>query len=201
MAKRKRLPPQPAQSHELDIVIPVYGRPDLLNPCLEALTLAAFDVDYGLYLVDDKSPDPVAMELVYSRLEASRNGTQIVKNSENRGFPATANRGAALGHAPAILFLNSDVVLKSNAVRTMLDTLWASQIERGMFDPPDVKGVGIVAPKLLFPEDSHDPTRPAGKVQHVGIAFNGGGRPFHALIGWSSDNPKVNIRRSLQAVS
>jgi len=198
MAKRKRLPALPEEVSELDIVIPVYGRPDLLKECLAAIPLAGFDVNYKLFLVDDKSPEPGPLEILYNSLNSQ---ARIIRNPQNMGFPAAANRGAAQGHAPAILFLNSDVVLKPNALRIMLNSLWSSQIERGIFDPPDIKGVGIVAPKLLFPEGGHDQNRPGGKVQHVGIAFNGAGKPFHALIGWSSDNPKVNIKRSLQAVS
>lgn len=202
MAKRKRRPQRlKSPQHEVDIVIPVYGRPDLLRKCLQGVELAGLDVDYRLILVDDQSPNPGEMDLVYSGLNGQ---AKVTKNPQNLGFPATANRGAAMGNAPAILFLNSDVVLQGGAIRRMLATLWGGHGEEkikpeGM--DSNLETVGVVAPKLLFPDESHDPSRPAGKVQHAGIVFNGSGTPVHVCIGWSADNPKVNIPRNMQAVS
>lgn len=200
MAKRKRLHSQSSGRTlpvELDIVIPVHGRADLLKKCLSSLALAAFDVNYRLFVVDDASPDQAEMDAVYSTL----NGTsRVVKNRQNAGFPATANRGAAMGKAKSILFLNSDIEIKSGAIRKMLDVLWGPNSPQGMTDPDPNQGVGIVAPKLLFPE-GYGEARPAGKVQHAGLAFNTAGRPIHVNIGWSADHPKVNIARSMQCVS
>lgn len=197
MAKRKR---QSERNHELDIIIPVYGRPDLLRECLQAIPLAGFDVDYKLIVVDDKSPAQAAMDLIYNTVDLM-NGARLLKNEVNKGFPATANRGAGLGNSPAILFLNSDVILKPKAIRTMLDTLWGDHIPQGALDHPEKMKIGIVAPKLVFPEGGHNPSRPGGKIQHAGIAFNGSGKPFHVLIGWSAEHPKANLPRSMQAVS
>lgn len=200
MAKRKRYTShqKPQQLPvELDIVIPVYGRPDLLQKCLSALALAAFDVNYRLFVVDDASPDQTQMDAIYSTL----NGTsKVVKNRQNSGFPATANRGAAMGKAKSILFLNSDVEIKGGAIRKMLNALWATNSPEGMLDPAPDAPVGVVAPKLIFP-DGYDQSRPAGKVQHAGMAFNTMGKPIHVNIGWSVDHPKVNIARSMQCVS
>lgn len=78
-------------NRELDIVIPVYGRPDMLKQCLQALEIAALDVDYQIFLVDDASPDKAAMEVIYNSLNSN---TKILENTQNKGFPATANRGA-----------------------------------------------------------------------------------------------------------
>lgn len=199
MAKKRRPQRFPNSHHELDIVIPVYGQPDLLRDCLKGVEMAGLDVDYQLFIVDDFSPNPDEMNVIYYSL----NGTaKVAKNAQNRGFPYTVNRGVSLGTSPAILLLNSDVILQSGALRTMLKMLWADKPPHHQIDPlPPGAPVGVVAPKLLFPPDQNDPHRPAGKIQHAGMAFNGAGKPVHVNIGWSADNPKVNIPRSLQIVS
>lgn len=201
MARRKRresLAKPKENQHEVDIVIPVYGRSDLLRECLKAVEVAGLDVDYQLIVVDDCSPNQAEMDMVYNALP--KPATKLLKNRENRGFAATANRGASVGRAPAILFLNSDVMLQGGAIRAMLKTLWSESPPEGIIGPEDSQ-VGIVGPKLLFPENSATGERPAGKIQHAGVAFNGAAKPFHILIGWSADNPKANIKRCVQAVT
>jgi GT2 family glycosyltransferase len=183
--------------HELDVIIPVYGRPDLLRECLQSLEIAAFDVDYQLFLVDDASPDKAAMEPIYSSLNSN---TKILQNTQNRGFPATANRGANLGKSPSILVLNTDVMLQPRAVRTMLNALWGDQSAKGPITPSPDALAGVVAPKLLFPDVSTVPPDARGLVQHAGLAINAQGRPFHIQKGWSTDNPRIEPR-AMQAVS
>jgi GT2 family glycosyltransferase len=201
MAKRRkaRLNSNYNLPKELDIVIPVYGQPDLLRECLNAVEIAGFDVDYQLFLVDDQSPDKAAMDIVYSsRLNGD---TKILHNTENKGFPATANRGVALGKSPSVLILNSDVTLKPGSIRAMLNTLWGDQAPKGPITPgPDAK-VGAVGPKLLFPENGNIPPQYQGTVQHAGLAINAQGRPFHIQKGWNPDNPRLDQSRAMQAVT
>jgi GT2 family glycosyltransferase len=170
----------------------------LLRECLQSLEIAALDVDYHLFLVDDASPDKSEMEKIYNSLNSS---SKILQNIQNRGFPATANRGAALGKSPSILVLNTDVTLQSGAIRTMLNTLWGDQAPKGPITPsPDAK-TGVVGPKLLFPDAPNIPPGARGKVQHAGMAINAQGRPFHIQSGWSADNPRLDQSRAMQAVT
>jgi len=185
-------------SRELDIVIPVYGRPDLLRECLQFLEIAALDVDYQLFLVDDASPDKAVMEIVYNSLNSD---TKILQNGQNKGFPATANRGAALGKSPSILILNTDVILQAGAVRVMLNTLWGDQGPKGPITPSPDAATGVVAPKLLFPDVPHIPPDVRGKIQHAGLAISAQGRPFHIQKGWAADNPRLDHPRAMQAVT
>ena len=188
-----------AEVAELDVVIPVYGRPDLLQQCLIGLEASCIDVDYRLYVVDDASPNPSEMAIVYNSLPPN---SRLKRQTQNRGFPFTANHGVSLGASRSLLLLNSDVVLKAGAVRSMLDMLWTSEPPvDDTLDADPKASVGVVGPKLIFPEDSTDPSRPPGKIQHAGMHFALSGEPRHSYIGWSADTPRANVPTSIQCVT
>ena len=136
MAKRKR---KPKQRHDLDIVIPVYGRPDLLEKCIASIQDTIGDVKAHLILVDDKGPQPEETKAVYRSLNGNH---RVIYHQENQGFSRTVNDGVKIGNAPLILILNTDVELKPNCIQAMM----------AEFDEPTVGAVGA---KLLFPEDSY----------------------------------------------
>jgi GT2 family glycosyltransferase/glycosyltransferase involved in cell wall biosynthesis len=169
----------------LDIIIPVYGRPDLLKDCLVSVKQATEGINTKIIIVDDCGPEKEQLKQIYHSLNGA---IQVLQNAKNSGFAATVNRGVAAGKGANILLLNTDVILETDAISIMLERLAKEK-------------VGIVGPRLLFPEDSIDPERPAGKIQHAGIAVNSRGRIVHPLVGWSADHPKANIERSVQAVT
>jgi GT2 family glycosyltransferase len=165
---------------------------------LQSLEIAALDVDYQLFIVDDASPDKSAIEVIYNSLNSN---TKILQNQQNKGFPATANRGAALGKSSSILILNTDVMLQAGAVRKMLNALWGDQSPKGPITPSTDAQTGIVAPLLLFPDTANISPDARGKVQHAGLAINAQGRPFHIQSGWDADNPRLSQGRAMQAVT
>lgn len=182
MAKRKR---QPAKGYDLDIVIPVYGQPDLLQKCLDSIEATKGDINANIIIVDDCGPQQDELGEVYKSLNGN---ARVSRNPQNSGFAKTVNYGIALGNAPLVLVLNTDIVLLD-------DSLQAMQAE---FTDP---AVGVCAPKLLFPNDSLDPHRPANKVQHAGLCIDLNGNVLHAGIGWDKENPAVNERKECQAVT
>lgn len=186
MTKRKRKPRRkPQAKYDLDVIIPVFGKPDLLQRCLKSFNDTIGDIKARVIIVDDQGPDQGPLGDIYKTL----NGThRIVRNPHNLGFPKTVNAGVKAGNSSLVLLLNTDIELFPGAIEAMM-TEFA--------DPK----VGIVGPKLIFPPGSPDPIRPAGKVQHAGMAVNFQGALIHANIGWSPDHPKVNERRSMQAVT
>jgi len=179
MAKRRR---KVVPDHQLDIVIPVYGRPDLLQKCLNSVN-AQEGVKSRLTLVDDHGPDQGKLDRIYYSLNSD---TRVIRNDQNLGFARTVNRGVDFGVSSLILILNTDVELKPGAIQAMVDEF-------------ENKEVGVVGPKLLFPDNT--PYGPAGRIQHAGLAVNFRGQVVHVNIGWSADNPKVNERREMQAVT
>lgn len=182
MAKRKR---QPVIQYDLDIIIPVYGQAALLQKCLNSIEMTKEELKVRLVLIDDAGPEQDELNGIYHSLNGH---SRLIRHKENWGFPRSVNEGVAACNAPLILLLNSDVELRPGCLQAMV----------AEFDDPKV---GVVGPKLLFPEDSPDPRRPAGKIQHAGLAISIHGQVVHANIGWSADHPKVNERRVMQGVT
>ena len=182
MAKRKR---QPANNYDIDIIIPVYGQPDYLLKCLNSIEETKGELNLNLILVDDCGPEQDKLSGIYQSLNGN---SRVYRNPQNLGFSRTINTGINLGNAPFVLILNTDIELQQNSLQAML-----AEFADG--------AVGVCAPKLLFPNDSLDPHRPAGKIQHAGLTIDFHGKIQHAGIGWDSDNKAVNIRRECQAVT
>lgn len=182
MAKRKR---RPAKNYDIDIIIPVYGRSDLLKNCLDSIEATKGDLNLNLILVDDCGPDQEKLGVVYQSLNGN---SRVVRNEHNSGFAKTVNNGIAMGSAPLVLVLNTDIVLLDDSLQSM----------QAAFTNP---AVGVVAPKLLFPEDSLDAHRPAGKVQHAGLCIDLHGNVVHAGISWDRQHEAVNKAKECQAVT
>lgn len=186
--KQKR---QASPKAVIDVVITTGGRFDMLQKCLDALYLEAEKTPLSIYIVDNASPaeERITNEHMFFR----REGSPVVefgskRLQQNTGFPASNNEGARVGSAPLIMFLNDDVELQEGAVQKVVDTFSDTAI-------------GIVGIKLLYPPTSTSTIRPAGKVQHVGMALNIRGEPIHPLAAWSQDNPKTKISRDVLCVT
>lgn len=190
MSKRSRKPPQHHNKLNvslpktlLDIIIPVFGKFDLLQKCLDAIPEAAKGISYNIILIDNCSPIKEEADAFYSDLDKN---IVLLRNKQNVGFPRACNQGASRRNSPLILFLNSDVILHPDAINNMVKAL----------DDPNVAVVGA---KLLFSHGS--PSGPEGRVQHVGLATNIRGEWEHLFIGWRPDNPKVLKVRDVLAVT
>lgn len=187
---KKKHTPQHLQVKEyrgaaIDLVVTTSGRFDMLEKCLDSIYQEAQLIPLNLLIIDNGS-DPTERQqhshlFQYHPEKDPMKGVVIFKQDRTSnllGFPAAANRGAGMGVAPLIMFISDDVVLQPGAVEKVVSTF-------------NEQSVGIVGIKLLFPPNSTDPYRPAGKVQHIGMALNIRADPVHPLVGWSNDNPRV----------
>ena len=168
----------------IDVVIVTGGRFDMLTKCLDAL----YDdpVSKRIILIDNNTP--AEERIANGHLFNSNDQLKSVRLTNEVGFAQANNEGARMGSSPLIMFLNDDVELTTGAIQTVVDT----------FQDETIGAVGI---KLLFPLDSTSPIRPAGKVQHVGMALDIRGNAEHPLVGWSADNPRVCINRDVIAIT
>ena len=164
----------------LDIVVTTAGRFDCLRTCLD--TLSKIDtVLFNVFVIDNASP----AEDLRTNLDIFENKVlyfEVKHLAQNVGFPAAANEGARMGHAPLIMFLSDDVKLMDGAMDKIVSDF-------------NDETIGIVGIKTLFPEDSTSPIRPAGRVQHCGLALNVRGEVIHPLVGWGRNNPKTCVTR------
>lgn len=166
----------------VDVVVPVYGRVDLLKTCLDALPAAIGDVPHRLIIVDDGTPDTSVQDF----LETLEISARKLVMKENKGYPAAVNTGVNHGVSPLVIVLTTDVVMQPGSLVVMVKEL-------------DDPAVGVVGPKLLFPPGATN--GPPERIQHAGIAFNINGRPFHIFMGWEPTHPKVNRRLEVAAVT
>lgn len=174
----------------VDIVIPVYGHPNMLRGTIASLRLHPSSIPWKCFVVDDASPEETEEELdgIYKGLGKDRR-FRVVKSRKNLGFAGANNKGVNSGSSQFILLLNSDI-------RVMGD--WLALLVKEMHNPE----VGVVGCKLIFfPERFNDPKRPAGRIQHAGVVFNITRAPYHRMIGWPSEDIRVNRREEMQSVT
>jgi len=169
-----------------DIVIPYYGPIEWARKCLASLPEAAGDTPFNVIIVDDCYQDGEEIRKLVAEMPYH---ITLLRNKENSGFGATCNRGAKAGGSRLIYFLNTDTESRPNSISLLAQAVMA--------DPT----IAIAGPRLLFPVDSTDPGRPAGKIQHAGMEINIRGDPFHIFLGWSRNNPKVVVPRTVTAVT
>ena len=137
----------------VDIVVPAYGRPDLLATCLTALRAACPDL--RVIVVDDGTPDD-------SVVEAGRShGAQVVRHHRNRGPAAARNTGLREATSPIVAFLDSDCTVSPGWLEPLL----------AHFDDPRI---GAVAPRIVGRPKAR---RLAARYQEAHSALDMGTRP------------------------
>lgn len=168
----------------LDIVILTAGRVDLLEKCIDAI-LPQMKPEYRLHIYNNGAPSE-EYERVYKNLPEH---SVVYRQKLNLGFPGGANGAIKMGIAPLCLFVSDDIFLHDGAIETLIARMKSDDT------------IGLCGYKFIFPEDSNDPSRPAGRIQHVGQATNIRGEIVHPMIGWTSTNPKTCISRDVIGVT
>jgi len=178
--------------NDVDIVIPVYGKFDLLTRCLSAIPAAIGSFRYKIFLFDNASPE--GADEFYSNLKESGSippdQISIFRSKTNIGFPSACNRAAMKGVGDYVFLLNTDCIMHPGSIEQLIRMMKADNT------------IGVSAPMLLFPSeqelidtgfttDEVIMSRPPGKVQHIGLDTSITGDIIHTLISWSPENPKV----------
>ncbi|GJD43956.1 hypothetical protein AFCDBAGC_1818 [Methylobacterium cerastii] len=123
---------------EIDVVIVNWNGGALVRACLASLAAAGEDPAKAVVVVDNASVDGSADGLERPDLRLT-----VLRNPDNAGFGRACNQGAALGRAPAILFLNPDTEAGPDALRLALAAL-AQDPTVGVVGAQLVDGVGQV---------------------------------------------------------
>lgn len=114
----------------IDVVIVTHFSASLLPRVLRALP-----EQLNVFVVDNASTDGSAEV-------AASYGATVVRGTVNAGFAAGCNRGAALGTAKKILFLNPDAVIEPEALELLVKEL------------DDHPQVAVASPRLVYPDGS-----------------------------------------------
>lgn len=132
----------------ISIIIVNFNTGKFIFRCIDSISkfLLEDNQDKEIIVVDNNSSDGSCEKLKI------RKDIRLVENNENLGFARAVNRGLQIAKGDFIFILNPDTVLTKDSVGHLFE--FARQN----------KEVGIVAPKLLNPDGSvqpscyHDPT-------------------------------------------
>jgi GT2 family glycosyltransferase len=166
--------PQPTPL--VSIVIPVFNKCDLTVQCLHTLAKVTSHIPHEVIVVDNASTDATPREMA-----KQPHPVRYLRNETNRNFAGACNQGAAAANGRYLAFLNNDTIPLQGWLDALIDDLRTH---------PEVAMVGS---RLLYE---------SGLVQHAGIAFGRESRsPYHPYRLLRADDPLVNQRRELQAVT
>ncbi len=101
----------------ITVAIVNYNTTDLLAACLGALERAG-GLPVEVIVVDNASTDGGT-----ARIVAEHPSVRLIANAENRFYPAAANQAWRAGSGEVVLFLGTDVLIRSATVETMRDVL------------------------------------------------------------------------------
>ena len=155
--------------------------PKIFEECIHSAQIESASVPSSTYVL--KNGCPSAYRGLLENYPA-----KVLTSNENTYFPRGANKVIRAGTSTLVMFVTDDIILHDGTLEKLV---------RRMDDPT----IGLCGLKLIFPEDSSDPGRPAGKVQHIGHGVDIRGEIVHPLIGWSPEHPKCNVSRDVASVT
>jgi GT2 family glycosyltransferase len=169
----------------VSVVIVAYGHAEYVEACLTSF-LASTPPAGGIewLLGDNGSPDGTAAVLDVFATAARARGwsAEVTRFGENLGAVRGRNRLMELARGEKIVFLDSDVALRSRD--------WLVGLARRLDED---QRRAIVAPKLVYP-------RPPYNIQCAGCAVTRGGRVLFRGRGEPRATPEWNKPAELQAL-
>ena len=100
---------------KVSVIIVNYNTLHVLRPCLDSIIEQTIGIDYEIIVVDNGSTD--------GSIEALSADSRItlISTGENLGFGRANNKGLEQAKGEYIFFLNSDTLLKNNAIKMLYD--------------------------------------------------------------------------------
>jgi GT2 family glycosyltransferase len=151
---------QPEQKPLASIVIATRDRRDLLQECIESISVKTDYPNYEIVIVDNGSREPEALK--YLEGLKSIGGVRVIKDDGGFNFSRLNNLGVRESRGDYVLLLNNDIEVESPE--------WLSE----MVSLAIQEGVGCVGARLWYP---------TGKLQHGGVILGLGGVAAHAHRG------------------
>jgi GT2 family glycosyltransferase/2-polyprenyl-3-methyl-5-hydroxy-6-metoxy-1,4-benzoquinol methylase len=146
------------------IILVTHNQGTYTRQCLESVRFRT-DEPYELIVVDNGSTDGTP-----EYLEAEPD-VLLIRNTENRGFPAAVNQGMAVARGAQLLLLNNDTVVTTGWLRRLLTALHAE---------PQIGLVGPVSNQVSGPQQIDVPYRDLSGLD--GFAWDWGRRHARQVV-------------------
>jgi GT2 family glycosyltransferase len=172
----------------VSVIIPVHGQWKLTAACMRSLaehSLGPDNPELELLVVDNASADATRSECPELGRALFGGNFRYLRQESNLNFAPACNLGARAAAGELLFFLNNDTILTSGWLPPLLRALQGSD------------GVSAAAPLLLYPKLAGL----ADRVQHLGIAFDGGLYAWHLYLGFPAEHPLCLKKRRFQALT
>lgn len=102
-------------SVDLSIAIVSYNTKEILLDCLNSVQAHTTAITFEVIVIDNDSRDGTVAVLqeVYTDM-------RVIANPDNRGFAKAVNQALAVSHGRHVLLLNSDTIVRGQALATMV---------------------------------------------------------------------------------
>ncbi len=158
----------------MSIVIPAHVGAQVTEACLRAIASRTAAPPYEVIVVDD------AGDAANRRLWKIVEGARVVVNEQNLGYLRSVNLGASEARGRYIVPLNNDTEVQDGWLQALVERAQSS---------PDV---GVVAPKLLYPD---------GTLQEAGAIVFQDGSGWNFGRGLDADAGEFNYVRDIDYAS
>jgi len=101
---------------DVSVIIVNYNNKQLILACLESIETFTSGLEYEVIVSDNGSTDE-SVDAIREKYP----WVTTIENGANLGFGAANNRAAAFAKGKYILYLNSDTLLKNNAIKLFFD--------------------------------------------------------------------------------
>ena len=159
---------------KLSVIIINYGTAAMTEKVIRNFIVKEKFLNYEIILIDNKSSEKINEKNFLDF------GVELIKNQENFGFAKAVNQGIKRAQAEYILLLNSDVLVKENAISKMIEYL------------ENNSDTAIIGPKIFFPN---------GKAQVSAGRFPNLAREFLRLFKLYNLIPKATLMSKREMAS
>lgn len=174
-AAGRPLPVMPqAETVQVSVIIPVYGKLDYTLACLRSIARHGASAPFEVIVVDDASTDGSLQVLHQIK------GLRVIAHGSNLGFVDSCNHGAAAARGRYLMFLNNDTQVMPGWLDALLDSL-----ERRT-------DAAIAGSQLIYPD---------GRLQEAGAYLSSDGSAWNYGRFESRQDPRFRFCRAVDYVS